>query len=726
MAEAVERIGGVSKLTEKELERVSAQANDAANKLRALGQDVPPGIQKIADATKVATKETTDWKNALASTAGAFGLAFSVGSIVAFGKSVLDSASQIGDLSSQLGISTNAVQGFQFAAEQSGSSLDAVGIALTKMNQNLAGGDKSTVKALKDAGLEFSAIRNMKPEDAFLAITDAVKRIPDPMTQTDVALQLFGKSAAQLLPAIKDGFREVADSAHKMSTDTIASLKAAQDAWAELSRNVTIVSGNIIAATMNLGKAVTASGSSFASFARDVVLFGAGAAGNMAVAFDAAAKSGKDLKDVNLTLPGAVKPTADQLAAAAAEAKRFADALAKWSGAKATAEMKLLDAVFRELAKSGQLTRDQIDGMVKEAIKLQGEGAKLTTRLWEMARATDALAPHLSVAELNLSKIGTQIDIVVPKMNTFSLSVVAGLNKWGEFGLIVGKPEVPTAIKKATDGVAELSRALAELATVSGGSLGSVVSGMSSIVSAVSAAQKGFKSVQEGIAGFKGDPLSSILSISSGVMGIVTAAIAAGKAIAGLFKHEGRDMVVDFAESLGGFDALHAQLLELGAEGEKLWIALTQGVGKNNPKEAQAAIDAITKALAKKKAEQDAGTASTEAEAQATIETAAEASKALDELGVRLKKNRDEWSDWSEDVTGFLQKLANDIRKMPLPSPGGVPGGTSGGAGTSGLFIGRGGRAGGDSQNITIVNQIDGEVMTKTMVKVAKRRGLAN
>src|SRR6187402_3493577 len=45
MAQAVEKIGGASKLTENELARVSAQATEAANKLRALGQDVPAGIQ---------------------------------------------------------------------------------------------------------------------------------------------------------------------------------------------------------------------------------------------------------------------------------------------------------------------------------------------------------------------------------------------------------------------------------------------------------------------------------------------------------------------------------------------------------------------------------------------------------------------------------------------------------------------------------------------------------
>jgi hypothetical protein len=61
MAEAVERIGGASKLTEKELQSVGAKAAEASDKLRAMGQVVPAGIQKIADAASDARRETEGW-----------------------------------------------------------------------------------------------------------------------------------------------------------------------------------------------------------------------------------------------------------------------------------------------------------------------------------------------------------------------------------------------------------------------------------------------------------------------------------------------------------------------------------------------------------------------------------------------------------------------------------------------------------------------------------------
>lgn len=64
-----------------------------------------------------------------------------------------------------------------------------------------------------------------------------------------------------------------------------------------------------------------------------------------------------------------------------------------------------------------------------------------------------------------------------------------------------------------------------------------------------------------------------------------------------MFGTAGRDAVREFAAGMGGFDAVHQKLGELGAAGEELWIKLTQGVGRNNPAQAKAAIEAVNKAL---------------------------------------------------------------------------------------------------------------------------------
>lgn len=58
MTTAIEKSGGVSRLTAAELARVGAKATEAAEKMKKMGLDVPPGLQKIADAAKKAAAET--------------------------------------------------------------------------------------------------------------------------------------------------------------------------------------------------------------------------------------------------------------------------------------------------------------------------------------------------------------------------------------------------------------------------------------------------------------------------------------------------------------------------------------------------------------------------------------------------------------------------------------------------------------------------------------------
>ncbi len=99
MAKAVEEIGGVSKLTEKEMARLGATTNEAVAKMKALGMDVPKNLQSIADQTKNANKASVDWMGTLTKMAGALGIAFSVGAITNFIGKVFDAADAIGDQS---------------------------------------------------------------------------------------------------------------------------------------------------------------------------------------------------------------------------------------------------------------------------------------------------------------------------------------------------------------------------------------------------------------------------------------------------------------------------------------------------------------------------------------------------------------------------------------------------------------------------------------------------
>jgi uncharacterized protein YukE len=122
MVKVVTDLGGASMLTESEAAKVNATLNETLAKYQALGREAPPGMQALANATAGANKETTDWYGSITQLAATFGVAFSAGALISFGEKVVETGAHVQEMATRLGISTDAVQGFQFAAEQGGAS----------------------------------------------------------------------------------------------------------------------------------------------------------------------------------------------------------------------------------------------------------------------------------------------------------------------------------------------------------------------------------------------------------------------------------------------------------------------------------------------------------------------------------------------------------------------------------------------------------------------------
>lgn len=697
-------------LTNSELERMGRTANEAIAKLKAGGETVPPGIQKIADAANnirppldQASGSLDKMFGLLKGAAGAFGIAFSVQSITGFVSSVFDAASQVKDLSDRLGLSTDAVQKFKFAAEQGGGTIDDVGASVAFMNKALSEGAKDTYEALKLLGLGFDEVRVQSPEDALLSITDALADIEDPAMRTRLQLELLGKSSAGLGASIAGGFREATEAADIMSTNTIEDLEKAQQAWENLGNKVITVSGNIIAGTMRTVEQATKSWSDFLVFAGNAATMGVGAASALASATaEAATMESAFDKAFNAkhaeqqrALAAALERTKVEAAAAAAAAKSYEQALDKAAAAGVKA-YKDHQAHLKEV-------KDQTDAVNLSVSELVNKRlAELGTRGQQILRLTSDEAVRFGLAMSgNLPVIAgvsrgledmwkasaTGISAVAPKLDTFKLTL------------------------------GDLSKALANLSQVAGGSFGALASGFASIISAADTAKQSIETMKSGIkAGFSMDGL---LGMSTGIMGVVTAAATAINAIKALWdvfdRNKGRDAVKDFAESFGGFDALHAQLLTLGDAGEALWIKLTQGVGRNNPEQAARVIAEVEAALARQAEEQGNVTAATEEQAQATIETATQAAKALDELGPRLTDNAKQWQDWGGIVTDQIKAIAAAVRALPLPSLTGAAA-----SGVPPLLDGGSARPGGPGGlRVDSTLYLDGKVAATSMANAA-------
>jgi hypothetical protein len=243
MAEAVERVGGISKLTAKELERIGTTAQEAAAKLRALGKDVPAGIQKIADASKNAATSASTFAGSLKNVntlLGAFGVSLSIGALVQFGRSLLQTADDLVRVADRTGLTTTEVQKLQYIAGQSGNSLDELTSAVGRLQVNLVSGDKGAAGAVKVLGLNFKELRDSSPFDQMEQIATAIAKVPDPTARAALAMELFGRQGAAILPTLIADFKKLGDEAPKMSDKTVRALEQAGDAFAWFGQTVKV------------------------------------------------------------------------------------------------------------------------------------------------------------------------------------------------------------------------------------------------------------------------------------------------------------------------------------------------------------------------------------------------------------------------------------------------------------------------------------------------------
>jgi hypothetical protein len=157
---------------------------------------------------------------------------------------------RIADLAAQTGMSTTAVQKLEYAATQSGGSFDQVASGITQMANRLVGGDKSAVAGLRTMGLSFEDVRKMAPDQAFMTIADAIAKVPNPLEQSSLAMDVFGKSGAKLLPMIKNGLSETAAEAEKLGLVLSEDAIAAGDEFGDTLDKLKLVGMSLISSVL--------------------------------------------------------------------------------------------------------------------------------------------------------------------------------------------------------------------------------------------------------------------------------------------------------------------------------------------------------------------------------------------------------------------------------------------------------------------------------------------
>ena len=195
-----------------------ADARELLIKLTVDAAQADKRLKDIANSTSKLEKSLGAAGGALKGFIGGLAGAVSIGAMVTAFKGAANAMDEMAKASQKIGVSVEALSALNYAASQSGVSFEGLQTGLKKLNQNLVDVEKGTSeasKALRALGVKGAD----SPEQALSKIADAFASVPDSAQKTAIAMAIFGKSGADLIPMLNagaDGLKKFEDRAKQL------------------------------------------------------------------------------------------------------------------------------------------------------------------------------------------------------------------------------------------------------------------------------------------------------------------------------------------------------------------------------------------------------------------------------------------------------------------------------------------------------------------------------
>lgn len=173
---------------------------------------------------------------------------------VAAVRRILVAADDIATFSTRMRVSIRTLQEWQHAAAETDTSIQAFTTAfrtLVQAQADVVGGrNPEAEESFARMGLSLEKIKAMSPEQLFRAVADGVKRGGDNTEDLNAGITLMGRSALEVLPAMKRGLKEFADEAQRMglimNDDVVKRLADANDQIDRMKRQGTNIVANLL------------------------------------------------------------------------------------------------------------------------------------------------------------------------------------------------------------------------------------------------------------------------------------------------------------------------------------------------------------------------------------------------------------------------------------------------------------------------------------------------
>jgi|688.fasta_scaffold82953_2 hypothetical protein len=226
-------------------------------KIKAQNQTRTGFQQALGDAQRFGNTASGSLRSAFAGVAsdikssigGALAGLASIGAI----KSVIDQFGRIQDLSEQFGVSAETLQRFGQLASESGSSIDQMAAAFSRLTINIQKAQGETgaqADAMRTLGLSASEMANLSPEQAFLKLADALKSSGGTNEAYSATLALIGNRQQNLIPLLQQGAEAIKAQSQGIavaSDETVAKVDAIYDRFQRLGQQLAVGLGPGIA-----------------------------------------------------------------------------------------------------------------------------------------------------------------------------------------------------------------------------------------------------------------------------------------------------------------------------------------------------------------------------------------------------------------------------------------------------------------------------------------------
>ncbi len=181
-------------------------------------------MSKIARTSEESAKKVQNSWKSVGETIGAAIGAFVAVDLVSRFKGIADSMDEMSKAAQTVGLTTERLSELAYAGSLSGVQFEEMTKSLGKLSvkmQEAESGTKTSVDLFNDLGIKVSdASGKLKSSDAVLEeIADKFEKTKDGAAKTSIAIELFGRSGAKLVPLLNGGsagIGELADEARRL------------------------------------------------------------------------------------------------------------------------------------------------------------------------------------------------------------------------------------------------------------------------------------------------------------------------------------------------------------------------------------------------------------------------------------------------------------------------------------------------------------------------------